>query len=215
MAGGHITVDRAVARAFGGIVEAAFFHELAWRSDIPQITDEDGWIDVTAAELEESSTLTRRQQERVRKTLRELGVIDERRVGIPAQLYYRIDWDRAEDLVAGDSMTRRETRMHQTEDPDAPNGATRRTYGVKPDAPNGATLRGVKNSEEGKRILGRVEGKEKRSPITLTELHQLDPVADRAVILRSKIRPEPPAAAGPASYIAWEDVQAEWDRRHR
>lgn len=55
--------------------------------------------------------------------------------------------------------------------------------------------------------------RDKRPPLTPAQLHALDPVADRALILRGKVRPFPPAGAGRDAFAAWDDLAREWDRR--
>jgi hypothetical protein len=85
-----IAFHPALARAFGGVNEALLFQQLAYWSDKgadPQ------WIYKTQKELEAETTLTRTQQEGARAKLRRLGVIEERKRGLPSRLYFRIAWD--------------------------------------------------------------------------------------------------------------------------
>ena len=78
-----------LARVLGGINEALLFQQLAYWSDKGQDPE---WIYKTQKELEAETTLTRTQQENARKTLRRLGVVQEQKRGLPAKLYYRVDW---------------------------------------------------------------------------------------------------------------------------
>lgn len=82
-----------VARALGGPEEGLFFLFLFWRQ-----RDEFDEVCVSAEEVEEATALTRRRQERIRKNLRDSGVLIEDYRGLPARLYYRIDHDRFEDV---------------------------------------------------------------------------------------------------------------------
>lgn len=52
---------------------------------------EDGWFWKTQAEWEEETGLGRREQETARKYLEESGVIEQKRQGVPAKLWYRVN----------------------------------------------------------------------------------------------------------------------------
>ena len=60
----------------------------------------DGWIWKTAAEMEEETGLTRREQETARRRLRERGFIEERLAGVPATLHYRVNLDAVMEAAA-------------------------------------------------------------------------------------------------------------------
>lgn len=79
-----------LARVFGGINEALLFQQIAYWSDKGADPE---WIYKTQKDIEEETTLTRTQQENARRKLRGLGVIEERKRGVPAKLYYRVIWD--------------------------------------------------------------------------------------------------------------------------
>jgi hypothetical protein len=79
-----------LARVLGGINEALLFQQIAYWSD--KGTDPD-WIYKTQADIEAETTLARTQQENARRKLRSLGVIEEQKRGVPARLYYRVNWD--------------------------------------------------------------------------------------------------------------------------
>lgn len=53
----------------------------------------DGWIWKTQAEMEEETGLSRTEQETARKHLRNAGILEEKRAGVPAKLHYRINFD--------------------------------------------------------------------------------------------------------------------------
>ena len=53
--------------------------------------DTQGWFYKTADEWQEETGMTRNEQETARKKLRELGILEEKRAGLPAKLYYRIN----------------------------------------------------------------------------------------------------------------------------
>lgn len=59
-----------------------------------------GWFFKTQAEWEEETGLRRAEQETARKRLLTLGVMDEDRKGIPAKLYYRVNFEKLEQLLS-------------------------------------------------------------------------------------------------------------------
>lgn len=61
--------------------------------------DPDGWIFKRQADILVETGLSRPRQESARKRLRELGILEEKRTGQPALLYYKFDWKRAEQIV--------------------------------------------------------------------------------------------------------------------
>lgn len=79
-----------LARAFGGINEALFFQQIAYWSD--KGTDPD-WIYKSQVELEHETCLSAYQQKQARDRLKRLGVLEDDRRGVPARLYYRINWE--------------------------------------------------------------------------------------------------------------------------
>ena len=92
----HLLSDRVVAfhpslsLALGGVNEALIFQQIAYwtgRGSDPE------WIYKTRQEFFNETTLTRTQQENARKNLRRLGVIEEQRRGLPARIYFRVNWE--------------------------------------------------------------------------------------------------------------------------
>lgn len=97
-------LDRPVAfhRAFVGItgsVDAALFLSQAvyWSK---RTRGADGWFYKSREEWHEETGLSRFEQESSRKKLRALGILHELRKGIPAQLYYRVDFERLAQLLS-------------------------------------------------------------------------------------------------------------------
>ena len=75
----------------GGGVTAALFLSCACQAaaDLPE--ESEGWLRLTMAQWSEATCLTRTEQESARRHLRERGLIEERRVGMPARLEIRVD----------------------------------------------------------------------------------------------------------------------------
>lgn len=74
----------------GGSINAGIFMSQAfyWQN---RTTDPDGWFYKTQEEWEEETTLTRREQETARRKLKKVGILEERKKGQPAKLWYRIN----------------------------------------------------------------------------------------------------------------------------
>jgi hypothetical protein len=109
-----------LARALGGINEALFFQQIAYWSDKG---DDPDWIYKSQVELEAETCLSAYQQKQARDHLKRLGVLQDERRGVPARLYYRIDWDatfrflETANLDSGTAPSFRETRNLDSEEP--------------------------------------------------------------------------------------------------
>ncbi len=75
--------------------------------------DPDGWFYKSQDEWEEETCLTRRQQETARKKLRELGVLEEQHAGMPAKLYFRVNYEVLTTLLNQDGG-KRQPRMAES-----------------------------------------------------------------------------------------------------
>lgn len=58
-----------------------------------------GWFSLDAETWEEDTGLTRKEQITARKRLRELGLLDERKQGMPAHIEFRVNFQRVADLL--------------------------------------------------------------------------------------------------------------------
>jgi len=88
-----IVFHRAYVPVAGGITAALFLSYAGYAYEsIPK--DSNGWFTRTQAEWERDTGLTRREQETARRQLRERGLLEERRVGMPAVLWFRVNWRR-------------------------------------------------------------------------------------------------------------------------
>lgn len=86
-----IAFNPRLAHTFGGAITGLFLSQLLYWSDKGR--DEEGWIFKTQADFEAETGITRREQDTARKNLKAHGVLHEKRQGLPAQLFYRIDFD--------------------------------------------------------------------------------------------------------------------------
>ena len=81
------------AKILGGIEEAIFFQQICFWSDKGK--RDDGAIYKTSKDIEEETTLSDRVQRRVKKKLRELGLLEIwlEKVGGGPVCHYRVHWD--------------------------------------------------------------------------------------------------------------------------
>lgn len=96
-----IAFSPVLSRLFGGVNEAIYFQQLYYWSD--KGARDDGWIYKKKVEIEEETTLTRDQQDPIRKKLEKLGYLETRLIkanGAPT-LHYKINAQKVnEDLMA-------------------------------------------------------------------------------------------------------------------
>lgn len=85
-----IAFQRSFIRLEMGVTAALFLSQLTYWTNR---TTDDGWVYKTQDEWEEETGLSRYEQEGARKKLRGLGILLERKQGLPARLYYKIDND--------------------------------------------------------------------------------------------------------------------------
>jgi hypothetical protein len=96
--GEPIVFHRAYVSVAGGITAALFLSYAGYAYEfLPE--DSDGWFTRTQAEWERDTGLTRREQETARRQLRERGLLEERRVGMPAVLGFRVNWRRLREAL--------------------------------------------------------------------------------------------------------------------
>lgn len=76
-----------------------FLSQVCYWSENRTTIDRDGWFYKTADDWFEETGLTRREQEGARKKLRELGILEEKRQGLPAKLFFRVDHDALYQLL--------------------------------------------------------------------------------------------------------------------
>lgn len=100
----NLLMDRPVAyrpdlaRILGGVKCAVFVCQMLYWTG--KEARSDGFIWKTRVELEKETGLTRYEQEGARKKLLQLGVIEEKRAGIPAKMHYRVNLGVLESLIS-------------------------------------------------------------------------------------------------------------------
>lgn len=83
----------------GSVGGAVFMSQLLHWSDKGH--DQNGWIYKTQEEWTAETYLSRREQDSARDTLKKNGILEEKKAGIPARLYYRIDFDALATALGG------------------------------------------------------------------------------------------------------------------
>ena len=102
---------------FGGSVNAGLMLSQAvyWSK---RSTTKDGWFWKTAEEWTEETYLSRTEQATARKQLKRLACWQEELRGVPAKLFYRIDFDALDDLLSENKpLTIIETSFQESRNP--------------------------------------------------------------------------------------------------
>ena len=93
-----IVFQRAYVHLTGSAVAALFLSYAAYTTErLPQ--EAEHWFKKSADEWRAETGLTRFEQQTARRILRELDILIERRVGLPAELWYKIRLDRLFELL--------------------------------------------------------------------------------------------------------------------
>lgn len=76
-------------------------HMLYWsRKFLTKHPERSGWMWCTAADWTLATGLSRHEQDTARAVLRNTGCVEERLIGVPAKMHYRVDLERLGQLVA-------------------------------------------------------------------------------------------------------------------
>lgn len=89
------TYNRLLAHAIGlneAVIYASLVAKFAYYN-ANDLLDNDGYFYSTADDLQESTSLTRRQQDKVIKSLAEKGLIDAKLKGLPAKRHFKVFYD--------------------------------------------------------------------------------------------------------------------------
>lgn len=108
-----IAFQRSFIRLDIGVTAALFLSQMIYWTNR---SDDDGWIYKTQEEWEEETGLSRYEQEGARKKLRSIGVLQEKKKGVPARLFYKVDNDVLfQSLVAANKNAEKpHTRVRKT-----------------------------------------------------------------------------------------------------
>ncbi len=84
-----VTFHRCLVPITGGVTAALMLSQAIWTAQTIQ-SNSDGWFAKSRDEWTEETGLTRWEQETARRALRTAGFLEERRVGVPAKLWFRV-----------------------------------------------------------------------------------------------------------------------------
>ena len=84
-----VSFHRCLVSVTGGVTSALLLSQAIW---ITQELEQpcDGWFSRSQEQWTQDTGLSRWEQETARKALRRAGLIEERRVGMPAKLWFRV-----------------------------------------------------------------------------------------------------------------------------
>lgn len=86
--------------------------------------DNDGWIFKTHSDWTMETGLTRREQDTARKTLKELGFLSEKKVGVPRRVFFKVERENLYKALIEYSETLATPSMHNSAILNAPNRHT-------------------------------------------------------------------------------------------
>ena len=101
-----VSFHRCLVPVTGGITSALLLSQAIWTSQWLEPAA-DGWFLRSQDEWTQETGLSRWEQESARRLLRRSGLLEERRIGMPARLWFRVRPDavwRALQTAAGQSL---------------------------------------------------------------------------------------------------------------
>ena len=111
-----IAFHRIFATIGGGVSEGVFLSQAYYWSFRTTIDDE--WFYKTQQEWCEETALNRREQEAARKRLIKLGILEEKKQGMPSQLYYRVNRSVLYELIRTEAGNPRGCKIVQNDNLD-------------------------------------------------------------------------------------------------
>lgn len=141
-----------IARAVDSVNAAIMLEHIAfWQR---KTEDGEGWAYRSQEDIEERTALSVKKQQRARSRLKELGVLKEKRKGVPAKLFYRLDYDKLQVLLQ--SGPKVQSRVAQTSTQEWPKG----TDYLSKEVSKELSIKGVypHDIEESLRLLENLDG---------------------------------------------------------
>jgi hypothetical protein len=84
-----VTFHRCLVPITGGVTAALMLSQAIWTAQTIE-GDSDGWFSKSRDQWTEETGLSRWEQETARRALRAAGFLEERRIGVPAKLWFRV-----------------------------------------------------------------------------------------------------------------------------
>ena len=110
-----IAFHRPLVSISGSVTAALLLSQaIYWSKRCATHDDGNKWFYKTQADWEEETGLTRYEQESARKVLRDKGILKEKRVGIPAKLFFTVDFDKLSELIESCFSANKDAGNQQT-----------------------------------------------------------------------------------------------------
>ena len=111
-----ITFHRCLVRVTGSVTAALMLSQaMAWTEDLaPEV---EGWFMRSQGDWAEETGLSRWEQETARRVLRNCGLLEERKMGMPARLWFRVNRQRLGAALRELSERREKSRLSSAERP--------------------------------------------------------------------------------------------------
>ena len=84
-----VTFHRCLVPITGGVTAALMLSQAIWTAQTIE-GDSDGWFSKSRDQWTEETGLSRWEQETARRALRAAGFLEERRIGVPAKVWFRV-----------------------------------------------------------------------------------------------------------------------------
>ena len=84
-----VTFHRCLVPITGGVTAALMLSQAIWTAQTIEGSN-DGWFSKSREQWTDETGLSRWEQETARRALRTAGFLDEKRVGVPAKLWFRV-----------------------------------------------------------------------------------------------------------------------------
>lgn len=109
-----ITFHRCFVAVTGSVTAALMLSQaMAWTEQLePEV---EGWFMRSQGDWTEETGLSRWEQETARRVLRNCGLLEERKMGIPARLWFRVNRPRLAAALRDMSERREKSRVHSGE----------------------------------------------------------------------------------------------------
>jgi len=92
-----VAVHPTIIKAFGSVNLGIMWSQLYYWSD--KTRNKEGWIHKTMKEMYNETGLSRREQETARRIGTKLGVIETKRMGNPCTVNFRVNFDKAAEII--------------------------------------------------------------------------------------------------------------------
>ena len=111
-----ITFHRCLVRVTGSVTAALMLSQaMAWTEDLA--SEVEGWFMRSQGDWAEETGLSRWEQETARRVLRNCGLLEERKMGMPARLWFRVNRQRLGAALRELSEQREKSRISSAERP--------------------------------------------------------------------------------------------------